>query len=170
VSSNPENRVVDNPADLVREAGPETSYDVRSHPDVHAGPVRLVGKTRHPWGAWLLVPLTLCIYGFVWYYKVNAEARDYEQTVNVQPSLSVLSLFIPIAGIVSFVRTGGRINQAQRASGSPYRCSGLIGFLLMLVAGVGIVYYQSQLNKVWEQHAKSRVLDGCVMLDGPSAT
>jgi hypothetical protein len=98
------------------------------------------------------VPLTLGAYGLYWYYKVNAEARDYEQTVNVQPSLSVLAVFIPIAGLVSFVRTGGRIAQAQRASASRHRCSGLAGIVLMLVACVGIVYYQSQLNKVWDQH------------------
>jgi hypothetical protein len=111
-----------------------------------------VGKTRHPWGVWLLVPFTLGIYGLVWYYKVNAEARDYTETVSVEPGLSVLAVFIPIAGLVSFVRTGGRISKAQRASGSWYRCSGLLGIVLMLFAGVGIVYYQSQLNKVWDQH------------------
>jgi hypothetical protein len=116
------------------------------------GPFRQVGKSRHPWGVWLLVILTVGIYGLYWYYKVNAEARDYEQTVNVQPGLSVIAVIIPIAGIVSFVRTGGRINQAQRASGSRSRCSGLVGIVLILVAGVGVVYYQAQLNKAWDQH------------------
>jgi hypothetical protein len=152
VSSTPPNRLAEKLTDVVPVVGPATPYDGLWQPGGRAGPIRLAGKTRHPWGVWLLVPLTLCIYGFVWYYKVNAEARDYEQTVDVQPGLSVLSLFIPIAGIVSFVRTGGRINQAQRASSSRYRCSGLVGLLLMLVAGLGIVYYQSQLNKVWDRH------------------
>jgi drug/metabolite transporter (DMT)-like permease len=151
VSAIPQNDVPA-PAAWGRPVVAAAPSDARWQPRPGGRPFRQVGKTRHPWGVWLLVVLTLGIYGLYWYYKVNAEARDYEQTVNVHPGLSVLAVFIPIAGIVSFVRTGGRIDQAQRASGSRYRCSGLVGIILMLLAGVGIVYYQSQLNNVWDQH------------------
>src|SRR5438309_5240404 len=35
-------------------------------------------KRRHPVGVWLGMPLiTLFIYYFVWYYKINNEARRY---------------------------------------------------------------------------------------------
>jgi type IV secretory pathway TrbF-like protein len=42
--------------------------------------------------------------------------------------------------------SGGRIGQAQRFSGSKYRCSGLVGILLAII-GFGIVYYQRAKSK-----------------------
>ena len=33
-------------------------------------------KRRSPLGVWGLAIITLSIYGFVWYFKVNREARD----------------------------------------------------------------------------------------------
>jgi hypothetical protein len=97
--------------------------------------------------------VTLGIYGLWWYYKINAEMRDYHESIDVQPGVSLLAVLlgwiILIPPIVSWVRTGGRIAQAQRLAGSQYRCSGLVGLLLQWI-GFGIVYYQSQANKVWD--------------------
>ncbi len=118
--------------------------------------VRRAGKTRNPWGVWLLSLVTFGIYALWWYYKVNAEVRDYDERIQVQPGVAVLALLssgftFGISAIVSMVKTGGRISQAQRAAGSNDRCSGLVGLLLSVV-GFGVVYYQSQVNKVWDQH------------------
>jgi hypothetical protein len=117
---------------------------------------RRVGKTRNPWGVWLLSLVTLGIYTFYWYYMVNAELRDYSPQIEVEPVVSLLAVIfgaftLYIATIVSIVRTGGRIAQGQQIAGSMMRCSGLVGFLLALI-GFGIVYYQSQINKVWDAY------------------
>ena len=82
------------------------------------------GKTRNPWGVWLLALVTLGIYGLWWWYKVNAEVRDYDSRIHVQPGLSVLALFVPIANIVSIYKTAGRIQQAQVAADGSERCPG----------------------------------------------
>jgi Domain of unknown function (DUF4234) len=110
-----------------------------------------VGKTRNPWGVWLLSLITLGIYGLWWYYTINSELREYDDRINVQPGIALLAAFFPITNIVSWVKSGGRIGQAQRFSGSKFRCSGLVGILLALI-GFGIVYYQSQINKVWDMY------------------
>lgn len=112
---------------------------------------RRVGKVRSPWGVWGLSIITLGIYQLYWWYKVNEEARDYGG-VQVEPVLALLALFVPIANIVSIVRTGGRIGQAQSSGGLASRCSGGLGFLLALLFATHLVYYQSQLNKLWAQH------------------
>jgi hypothetical protein len=100
---------------------------------------------------WLLSLITLGIYWFYWYYTINHELREYDERILVQPGLSLLALFVPIANLVSLVRCGGRISHGQRLSGSNSRCSGLIG-LLLFVIGFAIVYYQSQINKVWDMY------------------
>lgn len=123
----------------------------------HQGHVRRAGKTRSPWGVWLLSLVTFGVYGLYWYYKVNEETREYERSVDVQPGIAVCALIfsaftLGIAAIVSIVKTGGRISQAQRASGTTARCSGGLGLVLAVLMGTHLVYYQSQMNKIWARH------------------
>lgn len=111
------------------------------------------GKSRNPVTVWLLWPLlTLGIYSFVWYYKINRETRDLGVTVN--PGMSVLAItlgaLIIVPPFVSFYQTGDRIAQAQRAAGIPATCNPLAGLLLtVFLFGSGTVYYQAELNKMW---------------------
>jgi hypothetical protein len=123
----------------------------------HGQHTRRVGKTRNPWGVWLLGLITLGIYWYYWYYKVNEETREYAPSVNVQPGIALLAYMFGgftcfIATIITIVNTGGRISQCQQLSGSRTRCSGGLGFLFALLLGTHVVYYQSQINKVWDQH------------------
>jgi hypothetical protein len=136
---------------------PAPAPDVAAQPVVAASAMaptggRVVGKTRNPWGVWGLSFITLGIYFLYWYYKVNSEVRDYDRSIEVEPGISVLAQFIPIANLISLWNTGGRINRAQESGGSSVRCSPLAGLLLMFVFSTGVVYYQSQLNKVWDLH------------------
>jgi drug/metabolite transporter (DMT)-like permease len=118
---------------------------------------RRVGKTRNPWGVWLIGLVTLGVYFFVWYYKINREQRDYDPDINVDPTLALLAvllggfLFFPIAW-VSIVRAGNRIQQAQNTAGANERCNGWLGLLLFILGAFNMVYYQSQLNKVWDRY------------------
>ena len=111
-----------------------------------------VGKTRHPWGVWGLSVITLGIYFLYWYYKVNSELKEYDRSIEVEPGLAVLAQFVPIVSLVSIWNTGGRIAQAEHKAASSDGTSPLIGLLLMFVAGAGVIYYQSQLNKLWAIH------------------
>jgi drug/metabolite transporter (DMT)-like permease len=118
---------------------------------------RRVGKTRNPWGVWLIALVTLGVYFFVWYYKVNREQRDYDPDINVDPTLALLAVLLGwivifIFSWVSVYRTGDRIQQAQTTSGANERCNGWLGLLLFILGGFNMVYYQSQLNKVWDRH------------------
>ncbi|HXH59562.1 DUF4234 domain-containing protein [Iamia sp.] len=106
---------------------------------------------------WGLSIVTFGIYALVWYHKVNREVREYDPSISVQPGVAVLALSLGgflcgIPPLVSWVNTGGRIAQAQRGAGIEDRSSGLIGLLLYFLAGFGISYYQSHLNKIWEAH------------------
>jgi hypothetical protein len=115
------------------------------------------GKTRNPWGVWLLALVTCGIYGYYWYYKVNEDVRDFDQSIKVDPVLALLAVVFGgylclIPAIVSIINTGSRIRQAQQTAGAEERCSGGLGLLLAILGGFHHVYYQSQLNKVWDKY------------------
>jgi hypothetical protein len=115
-----------------------------------------IGKTRHPWGVWLLSLVTVGIYGLYWYYTVNRELQEFDPRIDVNPGLSLLALLfggiLVVPPFVSLFRTGDRIALGQQFAGSPARCSGGIGILLGLIGGFYAVYYQSQMNKIWSMY------------------
>jgi hypothetical protein len=113
-----------------------------------------VGKTRNIWLIWLIWPLiTLGIYHFVWYYKINREARDFDETIDVKPELSLLAILIGwiiiVPPFVSIYRSGERIAQMQEDAGMERSCNGLIGLVLSFFAGLYSLYYQYELNRIW---------------------
>ena len=54
-----------------------------------------------------------------------------------------------LCNIVTIFTTGGRIGTAQEHATNDNDCSGFIGFLLAIAFGLHLVYYQSNLNKLW---------------------
>jgi Domain of unknown function (DUF4234) len=112
------------------------------------------GKTRNIWLTWLIWPLiTLGIYHLVWYYKINREARDFDETIAVEPAISLLAItvgwIIIVPPYVSIYRTGERIAQMQEDAGMERTCNGWIGLLLSFLFGLYSLYYQYELNRVW---------------------
>ena len=112
------------------------------------------GKTRNIWLVWLIWPLiTLGIYHFVWWYKINREARDFDEGIAVEPVLSLLAILIGwiiiVPPFVSIYRTGERIGTMQRDAGMDRSCNGWIGLVLSFFAGLHSLYYQYELNLIW---------------------
>jgi Domain of unknown function (DUF4234) len=112
------------------------------------------GKTRNIWLVWLVWPfITLGIYHLVWWYKINREARDFDESIKVEPVLSLLALVpgavIIIPPFVSVYRTGERIGQMQEDAGMDRSCNGWIGLVLSFFLSLHALYYQSELNHIW---------------------
>jgi hypothetical protein len=124
-------------------------------------------KIRHPLAVFGLVFLTLGIYYFVWYYKVNRELRDLgratgkEERLGRSPFTSLLAItlgwLIIVPPFVSFYRTFRRVEAAQELSGTRDRVNVWLGFVLyivgLLVLPVEVIYAQSELNRVWRLDA-----------------
>ncbi len=112
------------------------------------------GKTRNIFLVWLVWPLiTLGIYYFVWWYKINREARDFDDRIEVNPTLSLLAVLIGwviiIPPFVSIYQTGVRIGRMQQDTGMQPTCNGWIGLILSFVFSLHSLYYQAELNQVW---------------------
>ena len=124
-------------------------------------------KIRHPLAVFGLVFLTLGIYYFVWYYKVNRELRDLGRAVGQEdrlgrsPLSSLLAItigwLIIVPPFVSFYKTFRRIEAAQEVTGTTERVSVVLGFVLylfgLLLFPVEVIYAQSELNRAWRKDA-----------------
>lgn len=117
-------------------------------------------KKRSPIGVWLLSLVTIGIYGYVWYYKINDEARRYLQDDSIKPAYSVLA-FIPgvlllyIPPLVSLYGTGGRVQRMQERAGAPGKISAVLCVILLFLLATYPIYIQSALNQTWDA-ARSR--------------
>ena len=116
-------------------------------------------KIRSPWAAALLPIVTLGIYYFVWYYKINREMKDLGQArgsdeLGDSPGTSLLAVtlgaLIIVPAIISTIHTAQRIQRAQRLTGIDPQLNGWLALVLYLIISPGFWgYEQSELNKVW---------------------
>ncbi len=120
-------------------------------------------KRRNPWGVFGFSLITLGVYWFVWYYKTNNHLKNYG--IDNNPALATLAVtlgaLVVVPVFVSSYRTAVRIRAAQERAGASERILPWLALLLAVVfepaAGV---YYQAQINKVWDAEAQggARVL------------
>jgi uncharacterized protein DUF4234 len=119
-------------------------------------------KIRSPWAAALLPIVTLGIYYFVWYYKINREmadlgrAHDKTDELGDSPGTSLLAVtlgaLIIVPAILSTIHTAQRIQRAQRLAGIDPQLNGWLALVLYLIITPAFwAYEQSELNKVWRR-------------------
>jgi hypothetical protein len=122
--------------------------------------------TRDPLGVALLTLVTLGIYFFVWYYKVNREMSDLGRArgtdeLGDNPGTSLLAVtlgaLVIVPAIVSLYNTFMRTQAAARLTGVE-PLNGWIALAFYLFLGIGFpAYLQSGLNKVWAEQAGDTV-------------
>lgn len=118
----------------------------------------LIGKRRNPLASWLGLPLiTLGIYSLVWIYKTNKEMAQFDPRIKVNPTMSVLAFFpgfllLFIPPLVAMWRLCTRVQQAQRTAGVPESTPVLAFILWLFVASTGVLYLQSEINKIWDRY------------------
>ena len=115
-------------------------------------------KTRDPLGVALLSLVTLGIYFFVWYYKVNREMADLGRArgtdeLGDSPGTSLLAVtlgaLIIVPAIISMYNTFQRTKAAALLTGVEPG-NGWIALVFYLFLFIGFpAYLQSGLNKVW---------------------
>ena len=117
-------------------------------------------KKRSPIGVWLLALVTLGIYYFVWYYKINDEARRYLGDEEIKPVVALLAVLVGwilllIPPFVSTYRTGQRIQRMQEKAGVTDTISPGIGLLLFIFSRLDMPYFQEHLNRIWRRYEPS---------------
>lgn len=130
-------------------------------------------KKRSPLGVWGLSIITIGIYGFVWYYKINNEARRYLGDDSIKPGVSVLAVTLGVLLIVppyvSIYRTGERIQRMQEKAGVTSQVSAALGLLGAFVVALYIPYYQEHLNRIWRRYETPAPAQGVPPPSTPTA-
>lgn len=122
-------------------------------------------KVRNPWAVALLPIITLGIYHFVWWYKVNKEMKEFGEArgydLGRNPTNSLLALvpgfLIIIPPLVSYWRGTKRVQGTSALVGRE-PINGWIALVLYLFISPALfAYMQVSLNHVWEQELGSGV-------------
>ena len=110
-------------------------------------------KKRSPLGVWGLSIITIGVYYFVWYYKINDEARRYLGDETIKPGISVLAILlgwiIIVPPFISLYRTGERIQRMQLRAGVQQQISPALFLLASFLLSIHLIYGQEALNKIW---------------------
>jgi hypothetical protein len=120
-------------------------------------------KIRNPWAVALLPIITLGIYHFVWWYRVNKELKAYGESkgydLGQNPTNSLLALIpgfiIIVPPLVSYWRGTKRFQGAAAVAGRE-PVNGWIALVLYLfISPAMFAYLQVSLNHVWETEAEA---------------
>lgn len=117
-------------------------------------------KLRAPWAVAVLSIVTILIYYFVWYYKINREmadlgrARGKTQELGDSPGKSLLAVtlgaLVVIPALISVYNTGKRIQATQREAGIEPLMNGWLSVVMYVIfSPLMFAYWQSELNKAW---------------------
>jgi hypothetical protein len=113
-------------------------------------------KKRNIFAVWLLPFITLGIYYYVYWYKINDEARRFLGDESIRPGIAVLALIpgfiLIVPPFVSVYRTAGRVRRMQQRAGVPNLVTPWIALLLAFVFQLHRLYLQMGLNDVWDRY------------------
>ena len=120
--------------------------------------IRIEGESylkRDPLGVLALSIVTLGIYFFYWYYKVNDELRRFERDETIRPGIALLAVtlgwFLIVPPFISMYNTSLHIVKDQQRVGIAQQLSPAINVILLLFIGIATgIYTQEHLNRVWD--------------------
>jgi len=106
--------------------------------------------------------ITIGIYWFYWYYKVNDEIRRYEKDDSVRPGIALLAVtlgwLIIVPPFISVYNTSKHIVRMEERAGVAQVLSPALNVVLLIVVSIAIgLYSQEHLNKVWDAASKLSV-------------
>jgi hypothetical protein len=112
-------------------------------------------KKREPLGVLGLSFITIGIYFFYWYYKVNDEIRRFEKDETVRPGVALLSVtlgwFIIVPPFISVYNTSNHIVPMEQRMGIQQQLSPALNVIFLLIIGIAVpAYSQEHLNRVWD--------------------
>ena len=111
-------------------------------------------KKRNPLGVLGLTFLTLGVYFFVWYYKINDELRRAEKDEGISPLRSLMAMIfgwvIIVPPFIAMYNTAKHVEalETRRGVGQTVEPSIAIA-LMLLVSFANGMYVQEHLNRAW---------------------
>jgi hypothetical protein len=115
-------------------------------------------KKRSPLGVLGLSFITLSIYFFVWYYKINDEVRRFENDQTISPTRSLMAMIfgwlIIVPPFIAMYNTATHVRGVERREGiQPQLDPAIVIVLMFVISIVNGLYIQEHLNSVWDKAA-----------------
>ncbi|MBW1692432.1 MAG: hypothetical protein JRJ70_17170 [Deltaproteobacteria bacterium] len=111
-----------------------------------------VGEERNP-VVWWLLSMVCFIVGFYWIYKVWTEIAEFTKKEEIDPTMKVVFMLIPILNIITLYQMYDEIAKMEESVGisEEERLNPIVNLLLTCVLGIGYIFAQQHLNTIWEK-------------------
>lgn len=111
---------------------------------------------RNPLGVLALSIVTVGIYFFYWYYKINDELRSFEHDESISPTRSLMAILfgwiIIVPPFLAFYNTARHVQKAEQRLGAQPQLEPALVIVIMLVLSLGNgMYIQEHLNRLWDR-------------------
>jgi mannose/fructose/N-acetylgalactosamine-specific phosphotransferase system component IIC len=111
---------------------------------------------RNPLGVLGLSVITLGIYFFVWYYKINDEVRRFENDQTISPTRSLMAMIfgwlIIVPPFIAMYNTAKHVQTMETRMGVRQTVEPALTIVLMFVFSIGnTIYIQEHMNRAWDQ-------------------
>ena len=110
---------------------------------------------RNPLGVLGLSLITLGVYFFVWYYKINVEVQRMENDQTMSPTRSLMAMIfgwlIIVPPFIAMYNTAKHVQKMETRLGVGQTVEPALALVLMLLFAFGNgVYLQEHLNRGWD--------------------
>jgi hypothetical protein len=121
--------------------------------------VTIQGQTylkRNPLGVLGLTVITLGIYFFYWYWKINDELRLFEHDDSISPTRSLMAMIfgwlIIVPPFIAMWNTAKHVQTAEQRVGVQQQIEPALTIVILLVISIANgVYVQEHQNRIWDR-------------------
>jgi amino acid transporter len=113
---------------------------------------------RNPLGVLGLSFITLGIYFFYWYYKINQEVQRFERDDSMSPVRSLMAIIfgwiIIVPPFIAMYNTAAHVRRVEERLAIQPQLEPALVIVIMLFISIGNgVYIQEHLNRIWDRAA-----------------
>ena len=113
---------------------------------------------RQPLGVLGLSFITLGIYFFYWYYKVNEEIQRFEHDESISPVRSLMAILfgwiIIVPPFIAMYNTAKHVRTIEERLSMPSQLEPALVIIIMLLFSIANgLYIQEHLNRIWDRSA-----------------
>ena len=115
---------------------------------------------RNPLGVLGLSVITIGIYFFYWFWKINDELRLYKRDESISPTRSLMAMLfgwlIIVPPFIAMYNTSKHVQDAEQRLGVQPQLEPALTIVFLLIVAIGnTIYVQEHLNRIWDRVSPS---------------
>jgi Domain of unknown function (DUF4234) len=115
---------------------------------------------RNPLGVLGLSVITVGIYFFYWFWKINDELRLYKRDDSISPTRSLMAMLfgwlIIVPPFIAMYNTSKHVQDSEQRLGVQPQLEPALTIVFLLIVAIGnTIYVQEHLNRIWDRASPS---------------